>query len=441
VQQAPARAAPEPVSPTVPLLSGKRAPSGERTPRRRLALGAAASLFVACLAAAAAVAAPGNLGLVSGKTSDFQTAAPYAILVEVESGSVLYEKSADVPTPPSSMAKLMTTEVVFNEIKLGHIKTDDEYTVSEDAWRRGGAPSHTSSMFAPIHSKVRVEDLLHGAIVMSGNDACITLAEGIAGNEPAFVTMMNNRARELRLTKSFFTNSTGLPDPAQKVSVRDLARLARHIIRTYPEFYRIFGEHEFTWNRIRQQNRNPLLTMNIGADGLKTGFTNDGGYGLVGSTVQNGTRLLVVVNGLRSAKERGDEAKKLIEFGYRSFEAKPLFEDGQIVGSAKLFGGASGSVPLVGQGPIGVLMPKNGTERLTAKIVYAGPVPAPVTRGQQIASLNIYRGDLLIAEAPLFAAEDVGRGNLPRRAFDAVAELVIGLFRFGPPSPKKLTGL
>jgi serine-type D-Ala-D-Ala carboxypeptidase (penicillin-binding protein 5/6) len=404
--------------------------------------GRAAAIFAGLITAslaAGAWAAPGNLGLVGSRRDDLQTSAPYVILIDVESGSVLYEKNADVPTPPSSMAKLMTVEVVFNELKQGRIKTDDEYMVSEDAWRRGGAPSHTSSMFAPIHSRVGVEDLLHGAIVMSGNDACITLAEGIAGNEPAFVTMMNNRAKELRLTKSYFTNATGLPDPAQKVSVRDLARLARHIIRTYPDYYRIFGEHEFTWNKIRQQNRNPLLTMNIGADGLKTGFTNDGGYGLVGSTVQNGTRLLVVVNGLKTAKERADEAKKIIEFGYRGFEAKPLFEAGQIVGNAKLFGGASGSVPLVGEGPISVLMPKNAGERLTAKIVYSGPVPAPVKRGQQIASLNIYRGNLMVAEAPLFAAEDVARGNLPRRAFDAATELVIGLFRFG--EPKKSSGL
>jgi D-alanyl-D-alanine carboxypeptidase (penicillin-binding protein 5/6) len=406
--------------------------------RRRLAAPILAGLIAASLATGAG-AAPGNIGLVGGKKDDFQTAAPYVILIDVESGSVLYEKNADVPTPPSSMAKLMTTEVVFNELKQGRIKTDDEYMVSEDAWRRGGAPSHTSSMFAPIHSRVRVEDLLHGAIVMSGNDACIALAEGIAGNETAFVTMMNARARELRLTKSYFTNATGLPDPAQKVSVRDLARLARHIIRTYPDHYRIFGEHEFTWNKIRQQNRNPLLAMNIGADGMKTGFTKDGGYGLVGSTVQNGARLLVVVNGLKTEKERADEAKKIIEFGYRGFEAKPLFEAGQIVGNAKLFGGASGSVPLVGEGPISVLMPKNAGERLTAKIVYSGPVPAPVKRGQQIASLNVYRGNLLVAEAPLFAAEDVARGNLPRRAFDAATELVIGLFRFG--EPKKFSGL
>jgi D-alanyl-D-alanine carboxypeptidase (penicillin-binding protein 5/6) len=365
------------------------------------------------------MAAPGNLGLVGAKKDDFQTTAPHAILVDVESGSVLYEKSADVPTPPSSMAKLMTTEVIFNEIKQGRIKTDDEYMVSEDAWRRGGAPSHTSSMFAPIHSRVRVEDLLRGAIVMSGNDACITLAEGIAGNESAFVTMMNKRARELRLTKSYFANATGLPDPSQKMTVRDLAHLARHIIRTYPDFYPIYGEHEFTWNKI--------------------GFTNDGGYGLVGSTVQNGSRLIVVVNGLRTAKERADEAKKIIEFGYRSFEPKPLFEAGQTVGYAKLFGGASGSVPLVGEGSISVLVPKNGTERVGAKIVYSGPVPAPVRRGQQLATLNVFRGELMVADVPLFAAEDVGRGNLPRRAFDAASELVIGLFRFGV--PKKLSGL
>jgi len=380
---------------------------------------------------ASAAAAPSAIGLIGSKKDDFPTAAPYAILLDVESGTVLFEKGADVPTPPSSMAKLMTTEVVFNELKQGRIKSEDEYVVSEDAWRRGGAPSHTSSMFAPIHSRVRVEDLLRGAIVMSGNDACIALAEGIAGNESAFVEMMNKRARELRLTKSYFTNSTGLPDPAQKMTVRELARLARHIIRSYPDFYPIYGEHEFTWNKIRQQNRNPLLTMNLGADGMKTGFTQDGGYGLVGSAVQNGMRLIVVVNGLRTAKERADEAKKILEFGYRGFESKPLFAAGQIVGYAKLFGGASGSVALVGEGAIGVLMPKNGSERVSAKIVYSGPVPAPIKQGQQIGYLNIYRGERAVAEVPLFAAESVGQGNLPQRAFDAASELVIGLFRTG----------
>jgi D-alanyl-D-alanine carboxypeptidase (penicillin-binding protein 5/6) len=392
--------------------------------------GLVALALAACVASAAA--APSAIGLIGSKKDDFQTAAPYAILIEADSGTILFEKSADVPTPPSSMAKLMTAEVVFNELKQGRIKIDDEYLVSEDAWRRGGAPSHTSSMFAPIHSRVRVEDLLQGAIVMSGNDACIALAEGIAGNEPAFVATMNKRARELGLTKSYFTNATGLPDPAQKVTVRELARLARHIIRTYPDFYRFYGEHEFTWNKIRQLNRNPLLTLNIGADGMKTGFTQEGGYGLVGSAVQNGTRLIVVVNGLKTAKDRADEARKILEFGYRGFEAKPLFAAGQTVGYAKLFGGASGSVALVGEGAIGVLMPKNTSERVTAKIVYSGPVPAPVKQGQQIGHLNVYRGDRAVAEIPLFAAESIERGNLPQRALDAASELVIGLFRSGP---------
>jgi serine-type D-Ala-D-Ala carboxypeptidase (penicillin-binding protein 5/6) len=382
--------------------------------------------------ALAAFAAPANLGLVGGsKSTDFQTTAPFVILLDAESGTVLFEKYADTPTPPSSMAKLMTSEVVFNELKQGRIKLDTEYLVSEDAWRRGGAPSHTSSMFAAIHSRVRVEDLIQGALVQSGNDACITLAEGIAGNERGFVEMMNKRARELGMQKAYFTNSTGLPDPAQKVTVRELGRLARHIIRTYPDYYKYYGEHEFTWNKIRQQNRNPLLTMNLGADGLKTGFTVDGGYGLVGSAVQNGRRLIVVVNGLKSAKERGDEAKRLLEFGFKGFEARPLFNDGQVVGAAKLFGGASGRVSLVGQGAISVLMPKNSSDHLSAKIVYAGPVPAPITTGQQIANLNVYRGDSLVLEAPLYAAESVERGNLRQRAFDGAAEFVIGLFRMG----------
>jgi D-alanyl-D-alanine carboxypeptidase (penicillin-binding protein 5/6) len=384
--------------------------------------------------ALAAIAAPtNNMGFVGGKSggSEFQTTAPYVILLDAESGTVLFEKSGDTPTPPSSMAKLMTSEIVFNELKKGTITLDTEYLVSEDAWRRGGAPSHTSSMFAAIHSRVRVEDLIQGAVVQSGNDACITLAEGIAGNEPAFVAMMNKRARELGLQKAYFTNSTGLPDPAQKVTVQELGKLARHIIRTYPEYYRYYGEHDFLWNRIRQPNRNPLLAMNIGADGLKTGFTNDGGYGMVGSAVQNGTRLIVVVNGLKSAKERGDEAKRILDYGFKGFEARPLFNEGQIVGVAKTFGGASGRVQLIGKGPISVLVPKNSSERISAKIVYAGPIPAPVALGQQVANLNVYRGDSLVLEAPLYASESVDRGNLRQRAFDAAAELVIGLFRMG----------
>lgn len=399
----------------------------------RAALRAARTSLAVAAVGAVIMSAQAANNSVSGvkKDDSFQTAAPTAILIDAESDSVLFEKNADQPTAPSSLAKLMTQEVVFNAIRQGTITLDTEFMVSEDAWRRGGAPSHTSSMFAPIHSRVRVQDLLQGAIIQSGNDACIALAEGLAGNERAFAEMMNKRARELGLTRSYFANSTGLPDPTNKVTVRELSKLAQHIIRTYPDMYRYYGEKEFTWNKIRQQNRNPLLAMNIGADGMKTGFTNEGGYGLVGSAVQNGLRLIVVVNGLKTAKDRADEAKKLLDWGFHGFEAKPLFSDGQVIGDAKLFGGSQGSVSLVARRAINLLIPRNNHDRISAKIVYTGPVPAPVQEGQRIGMLRVYRGDNVALEAPLQAAESVEKGNLTRRAFDAVSELFINLFRAG----------
>ena len=287
----------------------------------------------------ASLSAPATIAGGKAKDDGFQTAAPTAILIEAESGTVLFEKNADQLVAPASLAKLMTAETVFNEVKEGNIKLDEEFIVSEDAWRKGGAPSGGSTMFAPIHSRIKVSDLLQGAIIQSGNDACIALAEGIAGNEDSFVRLMNGRARELGMTESNFTNSTGLPDPDQRVTVRELAKLARHIIYTYPEFYKWYSEKEFTWNKIRQQNRNPLLAMNIGADGLKTGFTNEAGYGLVGSAVQNDMRLIVVVNGLKTANDRADEARRLLNFGFNGFESRVLFDEGQRVGEARVFGG------------------------------------------------------------------------------------------------------
>jgi D-alanyl-D-alanine carboxypeptidase (penicillin-binding protein 5/6) len=406
-------------------MSAQEAFMGARAKRAVCAVLAAVACF--------AVAAHAAQNPVSGPKKDdgFQTAAPYAILIDAESETVLFEKGADQLTAPSSLAKLMTAEVVFNEITQGRVSLDEEFIVSENAWRRGGAPSHTSSMFAPIHSRVRVQDLLSGAIIQSGNDACITLAEGIAGNENAFAALMNKRARELGLTKSYFSNSTGLPDPSMKVTVRELAKLALHIIRTYPDFYKTYGEKEFTWNKIRQLNRNPLLAMNLGADGLKTGFTQEGGYGLVGSAVQNGLRLIVVVNGLKTAKERADEAKKLLDWGFNGFEARPLFAEGQVIGDAKVFGGSQTGVALTGLKAINLLVPRNNHDRILARIVYTGPVPAPIRQGQRIGKLRVFRGDNLALEVPLQAAEDVDRGNLPRRAFDAVTELIINLFRAG----------
>jgi serine-type D-Ala-D-Ala carboxypeptidase (penicillin-binding protein 5/6) len=385
---------------------------------------------VAALVAVIAGSLP-RAGQAQRPADAFQTAAPYAILIDADSGSVLFEKAADQLTFPASMAKLMTIEVVFHEIKEGRLDRETEFTVSENAWRRGGAPSGGSAMFAQLNSRVTVMDLLYGVIVQSGNDACIVLAEGMAGNEPSFAAMMNKRARELGLTKSYFTNASGLHDPDLKVTMRELAKLAQHIIKTYPEFYKIFNEREFTWNRIRQQNRNPLLTMGIGADGLKTGYTKEAGYGVVASAVQSGLRLIVAVNGLKTAKDRVDEARKLLEWGFRAFESRLLFAEGETVGEAKLYGGAKGRVPLTGERPIRLLLPRGSSEKIVARIVYTGPVPAPVEQGQPIGQLKVSRGDNVVLEEPLRAAESIPRGNLAQRAFDAASELVVGLFRAG----------
>src|SRR5215471_4542494 len=353
------------------------------------------------------------------KENTFNTSAPFAILMDYESGTVLFEKNADQLMEPSSMAKLMTVEVVFHAIKEGKLSPEDQFIISEHAWRHGGAPSHGSTMYAPIHSRVRVIDLLQGAIIQSGNDACIALAEGMAGSEARFAETMTQRARELGLAKSVFANPTGLPDPRTKVTARELAKLARHLIKTYPDYYHFFGEREFTWNRIRQTNRNPLLTSNIGADGLKTGFTKEAGYGIVASAVQNGLRLIAVTNGFRDQKARADETRKLLEWGFRAFESRPLFVEGQAIGDARLFGGARGRVPLVASGSVNLLVPRNSNERLLARVVYTGPVRAPIEKGQQIGELRVWRGENVVLEVPLQASEAVGRGSLPRRAFDA----------------------
>jgi D-alanyl-D-alanine carboxypeptidase (penicillin-binding protein 5/6) len=414
-------------------------------PRTKLAQvlgGAVVAAALAC-AVAIAVAAPAteqkeqkakgapHAPAAVKKEEGFQTAAPTAILIDAESGSVLFEKNADALVPPASLSKLMTTEVVLNEIKQGRLRPTDEFVVSENAWRKGGAPSHTSSMFAPIHSRVSVDNLLHGVIIQSGNDACIVLAEGIAASEEKFAELMTRRAREIGLTKSTFGNSNGLPDPKQLMTARELARLARHIVRTYPDYYHLYGENEFTWNKIRQVNRNPLIAMNIGADGLKTGFIKEAGYGLVGSAVQSGMRLIVVVNGAKTDKERAEEAKKLLEWGFHNFKSEPLFAEGQTIAEAKLYGGERSHVPLMADRVVSLMVSRTAHERIVARVVYSGPVPAPVAKGQQIGTLRVWRSDALVLEVPLQAAESVETGTMAQRALDAATELVINLFRAG----------
>ena len=358
----------------------------------------------------------------------FQTPVANAILMDYDSKSVLFEKNADQLVSPASLAKMMTAEIAFHELQEGRLTLDRTFTVSENAWRRGGAPAGGSAMFAVVRSQIRLEDLLRGLIIMSGNDAAITIAEGIAGTEENFAALMTRRARELGLDKMTFRNAWGKFDPEQKVTVRQLALLAEHIIRTYPEYYHIFGEKEFTWNKIKQQNRNPLLFMDIGADGLKTGNVEDSGFAIVGSAVENGQRLIVAIVGAKSSRERADEARKLLSWGLRSFESRQLFEQGAEVGSASVYGGAKNSVELVSERPIKVLIPRGSSERLIAQIVYQGPLMAPVKQGAQVAKLRVTRGKALVLEAPLVAAEDVGTGALQQRALDAGWELSLGLF-------------
>jgi serine-type D-Ala-D-Ala carboxypeptidase (penicillin-binding protein 5/6) len=394
------------------------------------------TLFAVLLATAIAVAlavaaADAATSMATKKDEAFQTSVPNAILMDPESDSILFEKNADQLIAPASLAKLMTLEYVFNEIKQGRVKLEDEVIISENAWRKGGAPSHGSTMYAAIHSRVKVDDLLHGVIVDSANDACIALAESIAGNETTFADLLTKRAREIGLEKSTFSNATGYSDPNLRVTVRELAQLARHIMHTYPDFYPYFAEREFTWNNIHQLNRNPLLAMGIGADGLKTGETAEAGANLVGSAVQEGLRLIVVVTGAKSEKERAEEARRMLDWGFHSFESRLLFAEGQTVGEARVFGGNTSYVPLVGPGTIRVMMQRNTNERLIARIVYTGPVPAPIRRGQPIGKLKVWRGDNLALEVPLQAADDVGTGTMSQRAIDAATELMIGLFRAG----------
>ncbi len=364
--------------------------------------------------------------VVSAQAQLFETKAKQAFFMDSESGSVLFQKNADELFPPASLAKLMTMEVVFNALSTGELSLDDTFTISENAWRKGGSNSGGSTMFAKLNSEVRLEDLIRGVVIQSANDACIAIAEGMAGSERAFAGLMNERARAIGLTKSVFRNSTGLPDPEQKVTARELAFLARHIQKTYPQYYGYYSEPEFKWNKIKQRNRNPLLSANLGADGMKTGYTDDSGYGIVGSAVQNNQRLILVLSGMESKKQRREESRKMMQWGFRAFKPIDLFAQDEIVGEARLYGGAKSGVALKAKGPLKIFVPVGNRDRLRARIIYRGPVPAPIEEGALVAKLQVEIGGVLSQETPLYAAESVGTGTISQRALDALGELLLG---------------
>jgi D-alanyl-D-alanine carboxypeptidase (penicillin-binding protein 5/6) len=357
---------------------------------------------------------------------DFNTKAPYAVLMDYESGTVLFQKAADERLEPASMAKLMTLAVVFDEISRGRLTFEDEFFISERAWREGGTSSGGSTMFANVNSRIRVEDLVRSVIIQSGNDAAIALAEGIGGTEETFANIMNRLAEQLGLEDSHFVNATGLPDPEQYSTARDLAELARHLIRDYPDYYHYFSEPEMTWNNIRQPNRNSLVEMGIGVDGLKTGHTEAAGYGIVASTTEGGRRLIAVLHGLSNERERAEEGRKLVTWGTRGFELVALYGADEIVGWASVYGGAEGSVPLVGKGAIDLFMPRGARDCPTGRIIYNGPLRPPVEEGREVGKLELSCNGGVVQQTPLFAGRTVEKGDIVRQASDALKQLAFG---------------
>ena len=361
-----------------------------------------------------------------GAAQAMESRANYAMLIDAKSGVVLYEKNADARMSPASMSKLMTVLLVFEAIESGAISTEEEFFVSDNAWKKGGASSGGSTMFLKARSKVAVKDLLRGVIIQSGNDACIVLAEGIAGSEENFATMMTMRAQELGMTESTFVNATGWPHPDHKTSARDLAFLAQELINKHSNYYSLFAQREFTWNKIRQTNRNPLLYAGIGADGLKTGHTEDSGYGLVASAEQNGRRLILVVNGLESKRERAAEGRKLMTWGFRGFQNQTLVEAGDVVASLPVWHGSEAEVEVVTAGRFEVVTPHGGRRKMVATMIYDKPILAPVKRGDVIGILKVTMPGLAPQEISLVAKQDVGRGNFISRAFSSLGYLMSG---------------
>lgn len=356
----------------------------------------------------------------------YVTKAQRAILMDAADGSVLFQHKPDELAPPASLSKLMTLAVVFRGLKSGQLKSSDEFLMSVNAWRKGGAPSGTSAMMVPVNTKATLDELIKGIAIQSGNDACIAVAEGMSGSEANFAKAMTEEARRLGLTKSTFTNATGLHDENHLMTVRELALLSRYIITEYPDYYRVFGEKEYQYKKHKFYNRNPLLFLGIGADGLKTGHTSEAGFGLAASAVQDGKRLIVVVAGHANAEERKAEAAKLLEWGFKSFSQVKIFDDGEIVGQARVWGGSRMYVPLSGKGEVKISLPKYpANQRLSAEIVYKAPLKPPVKKGDQVAILKVISTSSAATEVPLYATEDVEPAGVMRRGIDTLVLMAL----------------
>lgn len=342
-----------------------------------------------------------------GSAGAIETQARNAILMDYDTGQYLYVKDHEKMVPPASMSKLMTVNMIFEKLKDGSLSLDDTFTVSERAWKLGGAASGGSTMFLKIGEKVRVEDILKGILIQSGNDACIVAAENLAGSEDDFAEMMNKRARELGLDNSSFANSTGLPHPDQKMSVEDLAKLARHIIKEFPEFYHIFSEKYYTHNNITQGNRNPLLYSMPNADGLKTGHTEEAGFCLTASAKKGERRLIEVMTGMNSNKERSEEAERLMEWGFREFNNYNLLNKGQTIAEIPVVFGSEKQVRLVVPETVKRTLKKSQAPKIKMTAVYDKPVKAPVAVGDKLGEVRIELDGQEMENLPLVADRNV----------------------------------
>jgi D-alanyl-D-alanine carboxypeptidase (penicillin-binding protein 5/6) len=391
--------------------------------RRRELMGAATGVGLGLMAVPAAAqqrqqqprgrqAAPAGPPTTPANTplGPVDTAARQALIIDADTGAVLLEKNAEERMPPSSMSKLMTMYVVFDMLKQGRLQLDQTLTVSERAWRMGG-----SKMFVQIGAQVPVEALARGVIVQSGNDACIVLAEGISGSEQQFSELLTETGRRIGLRNSTFRNSTGWPDPEHRMTARDLATLSQRLIADFPEYYRYYSERSFTWNGITQENRNPTLARVAGADGLKTGHTEEAGFGLTASAIRNDRRLILVVNGLPSMRARAEESERLLEWGFREFENVTLFRANDTVEEAPVWLGERRTVPLVPGRDLVLTMPRQWRRSLQARVRFDSPIEAPVARGRQLGTLMVSGQGVPEMSVPLVAGVDVARlGVIPR---------------------------
>ncbi|MFF2320438.1 D-alanyl-D-alanine carboxypeptidase family protein [Agrobacterium sp. NPDC058088] len=366
-----------------------------------------------------------SAGTAQSQTGPFIAKAEQAYMIDAETGTVLLSQNEDQSFPPASLAKLMTVEVVLNALSKGKVTLETTYPVSEYAWRTGGAPSRTSTMFAALKSSIGINDLITGIIVQNANDGCIVVAEGMAGSDAAFAKDMTTRAGELGMNRSIFANSTGLPDPGNRTTAKDMVRLAQHLHDTYPDRYRLFTKPDFEWNRIFQRNKNTLFMPGSGIDGLGLGFAEGSGFAAVVSAEREGRRVYLALAGIADDKTRQEEARRVVDWGLTAFEKRHLFSKDEAVGAVSVYGGDVSHIDLSPKEDVSVLVPVNNPDRISGRIVYRWPLNAPLDAGANAGTLKIFSGERLLREVPLYTKAAVGKGSLTQNATGALKELLL----------------